>query len=287
MDARTVLLEWIGPDPDDETSAPPPGRRGTQGRLLAGKSPRRYHDDVLRWITFIEDTVQISAWRARYSHIETWLDSCGGAVRSRARRASALNAFYAYSVSKGYTTDNPVGSGLGGRPQDEPHLPELTEGQMELLRWGADQLAGSTAERDRLLMYLLLAGLRSRQITELTVQDLVFEQHQLSATVWQKGGGTRSIGFPDEIRAAVRAYLPRRTWRPTGSYEERGPLLVTYRGNPLDPNTTPRTILLNTVALALQNPDPEAPELPARITPDIVALTPHSPVGPLKDLNKS
>jgi hypothetical protein len=82
------------------------------------------------------------------------------------------------------------------------------------------------------------------------------------------------------VRAAVRAYLPVRTWRGPGSHEERGPLLVTYRGNGLDSNTTPRAILHATLAFALRCPDPDAPELPAGIKPDMVALSP-SPFGEL------
>ncbi|MCX4799663.1 site-specific integrase [Streptomyces sp. NBC_01242] len=275
MDARTALDAWI-----DKDRTPHENQRGREGRLLQGTSPRRYRDDVLAWLAFM-DKVGLDALRATPSHVKTWLDSEGGAVRARARRVSALSAYYAYCAQLGHAADNPAIAQLRGRPQDEPGLPQLTPGQMHLLRWGADQITGDMAARDRLFMYLMLAGLRSRQITELQLGNLHFEQQRLTCDLWQKGGGTRRYAVSDEVRQAVRTYLPERTWRPPASHEETGPLLVTYRGNPLDPNTTPRTILHATIRHALACPDPEAPELTGRITPDIVAHSP-SPFDPLE-----
>lgn len=275
MNARTALEAWI-----DEDETPHENQRGSKGRLLQGTSPRRYRDDVLAWLAFM-DKVGLDALRATPSHVKTWLDAQGGAVRARARRVSALSAYYAYAMQMGHARANPAVAQLRGRPQDEPNLPQLAPGQMHLIRWGADQHTGPTAARDRLLMYLMLAGLRSRQITELRLADLHFEQHRLSCDIWQKGGGTRRYAVPDEIRQAVRTYQPERTWRPPASHEESGPLLTTYRGNPLDANVTPAAILRATLALARHCPDPDAPELTGRITPDIVAHSP-SPFDPLE-----
>ncbi|MDQ1041475.1 site-specific recombinase XerD [Streptomyces sp. V3I8] len=276
MDARAVLDSWI-----DEDETPHELQRGSKGRLLQGTSPRRYRDDVLDWLAFM-DTVHLDALSATPSHVKTWLDSRRGAVRARARRVSALSAFYAYAMHTGHARANPAVPQLRGRPQDEPGLPRLTEGQMHLIRWGADRHEGATAARDRLVMYLMLASLRSRQITELQLADLYFEQHRLTCDIWQKGGGTRRYAVPDEVRQAVRTYLPARIWRPPLSHEKSGPLLTTYRGNPLDSNVTPAAILRATVALARQCPDPDAPELQVRITPDIVAHSP-SPFEPLEE----
>lgn len=277
MDARTVLATWL-----DEHN---PDRRGKQGRLLQGTSPERYAEHVTAWLDFIEDTVRIGAWRAQPSHFVTWLDMKGGSVRTRALRVSAVGAFYAYAHEKGCVQTTPVHPKMGTGAWNAPRTQKLTDGQMALIRYGADQLPA----RDRLLVYLLLVGLRSRQITELTVQDLVFEQHRMTADVWQKGGGTRRLAFPDEIRAAVKQYLdvdddgrPVRTFKEPHSYKDRGPLLVSYRGQGLDANATPRTVLQLAVAAALACPDPDAPELPARIKPDMVALSP-SPFGELEE----
>lgn len=275
MKARTALDAWI-----DADETPHEKQRGRRGRLLQGTSARRYRDDVLSWLAFM-DKVGLDALRATPSHVKTWLDSEGGAVNTRARRVSALSAYYAYCAQTGHAVDNPAIAQLRGRPQDEPGLPQLKPGQMHLIRWGADQHTGATAARDRLLMYLMLAGLRSRQITELLLDNLHFEQHRFTCDIWQKGGGTRRYAVPDEVRQAVRAYLPERTWRPPASHEESGPLLTTYRGNPLDSNVTPAAILRLTLALARHCPDPHAPELTGRITPDIVAHSP-SPFDPLE-----
>lgn len=275
MDARTALNKWI-----DKDETPHQRQRGRQGRLLQGTSPRRYRDHVLEWLAFM-DKVGLDPLQATPSHVKTWLDSEGGAVRSRARRVSALSAYYAFCYQIGAASANPAVAQLRGRPQDEPGLPQLEPGQMHLIRWAADQHEGSTAARDRLVMYLMLAGLRSRQITELMLADLHFEQHRLTCDIWQKGGGTRRYAVPDEVRQAVRDYLPKRVWVPPASHEESGPLLTTYRGNPLDSNVTPAAILRATLVLAVKHPDRDAPELTGRITPDIVAHSP-SPFDPLE-----
>ena len=276
MDARDVLKEWI---------SSPRDRRGRRGDFLRGTSPERYKEDVTDWLDFIEKIVKIGAWRAEPSHIRTWLDMKGGAPRSRARRVSAVGSFYEYALHSKHVLHNPADPRLSGKAHLGAPPPRLTDGQVHLIRWGADQLDGDFAARDRLLVYLLLAGLRSRQVCEQRLEDIVFEQHRMSAKVWQRGGGLRRTGFPDEIREAVRTYLPVRTWRGPDSHEDRGPLLVTYRGHPLDPQTTPRTILKAAVDQARACPDPDAPELPVRVTPDMVALS-VSPFAPLHVLGE-
>lgn len=281
MDARAVFRQWIG-NPTDPKAPVPADRRGRQGRHLQGTSAARYEYDVESWLHFIEDTVRIGAWRAEPSHIKTWLDMQGGAERSRARRVSAVGAFYAYAVHFGHARRNPADPALSGKAHLAPPGPRLAEGQVHLVRWGADQLEGDFARRDRLLVYLLLCGLRSRQITELSMADLHFEQHRLTADVWQKGGGTRLLAFPGEVRDAVQAYLPWRRWRGPDSSEFHGPLLTSYRGNRLDPQPTPRTILKGALIHARACPDPDAPELPVRVTPDMVALS-VSPFEALTD----
>jgi site-specific recombinase XerD len=274
MDARTVLKTWLA-----ETN---PDRRGKEGRLLQGTSPDRYGEIVTDWLDFM-DTVRLDPWRAQPSHVKTWLDSRGGAVRYRALRQSAVSAFYTYAMHFKHTRHDPALVELRGRPQDEPPGARLKPGQTELIRWAADQLEGDFAARDRLFMYLLLSGLRSQQITNTQLAGVAFEQHRMTIEVWKKGGGTGRYAFHDEVRGAVRAYLPQRTFRGPHSHEKRGPLLVSNRGKPLDPNTTPRTILKAVLGHALACPDPDAPELPARVTPDMVALSP----GPFGELGKA
>lgn len=272
MDARTVLAAWL-----DENN---PDRRGKQGRLLQGTSPERYGEHVKDWIAFIEG-LKIGAWHARPSHFVTWLDARGGRARTRALRVSAVGAFYAYAQHFGHTKTTPVDPKMGTGAWSAPRTQKLTPGQMELLRWGADHLVGGFAERDRLFAYLQLGGLRSRQITEFDLRGLHYEQQRTTADIWQKGGGTRRYVLPEEIVGAIHAYLPVRTFQPPRSYEHSGPLLLSYRGNQLDSNMTPREIWQRVLLAALTCEDPDAPELPARITPDMVALSP-SPFGELQ-----
>jgi integrase len=272
MDARTVLATWL-----DE---PNPHRRGKEGRLLQGTSPDRYKEIVTDWLDFM-DGLRLDPLKAQPSHVKTWLDSRGGAVRYRALRQSALSAYYTHAIGSGHATYDPALTELRGRPQDEPETPKLSPGQMALLQWGADRLQSDYPERDRLFAYLQLAGLRSGQVRALTVQEIVFEQGRTTADIQQKGGGPRRYVLPPEVVALIRAYLQVRTWRPPHSYEERGPLLVSYRGRALDTQTTPRTIWRQVLALAHACADEDVPELPARVTPDMIALSP-SPFGELE-----
>ncbi|WP_428957841.1 tyrosine-type recombinase/integrase [Streptomyces sp. cg35] len=278
MDPRTALAAWLAEDSLD--------RRGKEGRLLQGTSPERYGDIVKDWLVFIEDTVPIGAWSAQPSHVKTWLDVRGGAVRTRALRQSAVSAFYTYAMHFRYTDADPALVELRGRPQDEPETPKLGGVQMDLLRRGADAIDGPFAERDRLFTYLQLAGVRSRAVTEINLAHVVFEQHRMVIELWQKGGGTRAYAMPEQIRKVVKAYLEVRTWKPPGSHEDRGPLLVSNRGHRLDANTSPRTILQEVLRRARALDATDDPALPARVTPDMVALSP-SPVGEMKELKES
>lgn len=283
MDARAVFKEWIG-DPGDPEAPVPPERRGRRGGFLRGTSPQRYAEHVSDWLDFIEDTVKIGAWHAEPSHIKTWLDMRGGAPRVRALRVSAVGSFYAYALHFRHVLHNPADPRLSGKAHLAAPAQRLTEGQMHLIRWGADRLDGDFAERDRLLVYLFLAGLRSRQVIELDVSGVYFEVGRMTADVWQRGGGLKRIAFPDEVREQVRAYLPHRTWCGPDSHEDRGPLLVSNRGHRLDPQTSPRTILKQALTITRACPDPDAPELPERVSPDMVALS-VSPFAPLSTVH--
>ncbi|MFE0472392.1 hypothetical protein ACFW2V_12330 [Streptomyces sp. NPDC058947] len=283
MDPRAALKEWIG-DPGNPEAPIPRNRRGRRGGHLRGTSPERYAEHVADWIDFIEDTVKIGTWRAEPSHIKTWLDMRGSTPRVRALRVSAVGAFYEQARRRKIILHNPVDPRLSGKAHLGPPPPRLSEGQIHLIRWGADQLEGDFAERDRLLVYLLLSGLRSRQVCEINLDGVVFEQSgRMVAKVWQRGGGLARLTFPSEVGNAVRAYVPLRTWKGPDSHADRGPLLVSYRGHRLDSQTSPRELLKLAVERARACEDPDAPELPARVTPDMVALS-VSPFAPLQKM---
>ncbi|MFF7198246.1 tyrosine-type recombinase/integrase [Streptomyces sp. NPDC008079] len=267
MDPRTALEQWLADGNPD--------RRGATGRVLADKSTDGYENDVTSWLDFL-DLVRINAWEADGSHVKTWLDSTGHAVRSRARHVSALSAFYAYAQHFGYCGHSPAYAALRGRPQDEPGLDLLTAAQTAAVRAAADALTTPTAARDRLMIYLMLAQLRPRQITELGLSDLHFEQHRLTADVWQKGGGTRLTELPAAVTRVLTVYLPHRVFRPPHSHEASGPVLTTYRGNALDPNITPRTVLR---AAVIASPACTAARVPRDLKPDALAHSPSPLAG--------
>lgn len=255
MNPRTVLAQWIEAD-----------RRGIHGRLFQGTTKDRYEDDVAHWLTFLEG-LGLDAWTATEAHVATWLDARDLAPRSRARSVSALSAFYAYAERLGLVHGSPAAHHLRGQPHKEPSGAVLTSVQTQQLKDCADALTGNQAPRDRLLIYLLLCRLRPRQIIELNVQDLHFEQHRVSADIWQKGGGTRLTALPRAVGEALLDYRPHRIWSTPDSHNTFGPVLTTYRGHRLDPHVTPAAIVREAARLA---PD----WLPPDLRPDTVA---HSP----------
>lgn len=267
MDARTVLAQWLAEDN--------PERRGRQ-RLLHGTTPEGYRDDVTAWLDFL-DKIGLSAWEADGSTVKTWLDSTRHSPRSRARHVSALGTFYTHAQRLGYVGHSPAHPALRGRPDQEPGLALLSHEQMQAVREAADGLKTPTATRDRLLIYLMLAGLRPRQIIELDLRDLHHEQHRLTADVWQKGGGTRLTALPAEIAWAIEEYLPVRVHDGPHSYADRGPVLTTYRGQRLDSNQTPRTVLRGAVIASAVC---TAAGVPRDVKPDAVAHSP-SPLSPV------
>lgn len=265
MDARTALAEWLAEDNPD--------RRGKQGRLLQGTSPAGYRHDVTDWLDFLE-RIGIDAWNTNGSHIRTWLDAdpTRVAVRSRARAVSALAAFYTYAMHFGHCPYNPAHPALRGRPHEQPGLALLSAEQTLAVQAAADALTTPTAGRDRLMIYLMLAGLRPRQIIELNVHGLHFEQHRMTAEVWQKGGGSRLQELPAPIPDLVQGYLVERVHEGPHSYADRGPLLTSYRGMRLDPNVTPRTVLRGAVIASRAC---AAAGVPRDLKPDALAHSPN------------
>lgn len=262
MDPRTALDQWLADNNPD--------RRGKQGRLLQGTTPDGYRDDVTSWLDFL-DLVRIDAWQASGSHVRTWLDSTGHSVRSRARHVSALSAFYAYGQHFGYCDSSPAHPALRGRPHEEPGLDLLSLQQTAAVREAADGLATPSHRRDRLMIYLMLAGLRPRQITELDIRGLHFEQHRLTADVWQKGGGTRLTELPAAVAPVLTAHLETRAVSAPRTFEDRGPVLTSYRGQQLDTEHTPRTVLRGAV---IGSAACREARVPRDLKPDALA---HSP----------
>ncbi|MFJ9719947.1 hypothetical protein ACIRPQ_29145 [Streptomyces sp. NPDC101213] len=228
---------------------------------------------ALGWISFIGDLV----WEATPFHVDAWLNQWkGGAARSRARRRAALFSFYEHAMRQQIVPGNPVRAIRPGVPAGLPGRVKLTRRQSGMMRSAADRWADP---RDRLLVYLLLAGLRPFQACGLFLDRTFREQGgRVVSRLPMKGGGLRKEPWewPAECVEALDAYVPevRRVYPPYSS-AEAGPLLTSWQtGRALTADTEPRRIVRRIAEL-----HPGLAELAPRLTADGVALS----VSPFTD----
>ncbi|GGU44865.1 hypothetical protein GCM10010289_76860 [Streptomyces violascens] len=264
--------------------------RGKQGRALQGTSPVRYRADVTDWLQFIEGATGIGAWNAREAHVETWVSARlrptrtstaprpNSSPHNRTRRLSALSAFYTYAEQAGHIDSVPFNL-LALRTTDLPRTAPLSPRETLYVCIAADDLlpgeqhhgdGGASPHRDRLIAYLMLDGLRPRQITALDLEDLNPTTH--TATVLApKGDGTEHRTLALEVWGAIDGYLPHRK---PGHDDGHEPLLTSRAGKRLDSNQTPTTVLRRILGHV-----PDDFPLPDRVTPDRIALSPSPFTG--------
>ncbi|MEW2553663.1 hypothetical protein AB0957_18250 [Streptomyces zhihengii] len=216
----------------------------------------------LGWLPFIAELV----WEATPFHIDAWLNQWNGSVRSRSRRRSAVHSFYEHARAQGIVPGNPTRPIRNGVTTDLPGRVKLTRRQSGMLRSAADRHA---TPRDRLLIYLLLAGLRPFQAVGLHLDTTYREQARWTSKVPLKGGGTEMWEWPAECADALQDYTPaKRIWKHPHSAHETGPLLTSRNGRAIDAENTPRRIVREIAAL-----HPGLTDLGPQLTADGVALS--------------
>ncbi|MEU0770577.1 hypothetical protein [Streptomyces albogriseolus] len=230
----------------------------------------------LGWISFIGDLI----WEATPFHVDAWLNQWRhGAERSRARRRAALFSFYEHARAQSIVPGNPVRPIRPGDLSELPKRVKLSRRQSGQMRSAADRYADP---RDRLLIYLLLAGLRPFQACGLFVERTYRAQDGTwTSRLPVKGGGfdPKPWVWPAECAEVLREYLGGARWvRPPHSYEDRGPLLTSFNGRALTADTEPRRIVRKIAEL-----HPGLAELAPRLSADGVALS----LSPFEDDEES
>ncbi|WP_141753575.1 hypothetical protein [Streptomyces agglomeratus] len=208
-------------------------------------------------------------------HVDAWLNQWkDGAPRSRARRRYALFSFYEHAVREGVVPGNPVRAIRPGVSSEMPGRPKLTRRQSGMMRSAADRYADP---RDRLLIYLLLAGLRPFQATGLYLDRTYREQHRVTSRLPVKGGGFDKDPWPwsAECVEALDGYVSDfRAHRQPHSTRTEGPLVTSWNGRALTADTEPRRSVRRIAEL-----HPGLVEIAPRLTADGVALS----LSPLED----
>ncbi|WP_344626583.1 endonuclease domain-containing protein [Kitasatospora arboriphila] len=266
---------------------------------MQGTTPIRYGADVRDWLHFTEETTGIGAWQATEDTAKTWAYAPAlrpppqgepsrrplaprVSLHNPARRLAALSAFYAFAAAAGHIAEPPFNAAtLRPAPTALPRTAPLSLEQAAAMLCAADDLVPGrqrrgpyevAPHRDRLLVYLLLDGLRPRQAVGIDLEDLHEEDPHRRVRILTcpapKGDGTIQHQPAREVWQAIADYLPHRVEGQDPATGRR-PLLTSRNGRRLDPNTMPGRIVKAVAA--------RAPELifePNTITPDRLALAP-------------
>lgn len=162
------------------------------GAFLAGRR-RALHE---------ADTESIRAYLARLSR-------AGMAPRTAARRLSALRQFFAFLAAEGVRPDDPT-AGIDPPRRGRP-LPKLLDAsEVAALIEAARAREGIEGVRLTCILELLYgAGLRVSELVALPLSAV--KRDSRVVVVRGKGGRERMVPLGDPARAALAAYLDRRT----------------------------------------------------------------------------
>ena len=165
------------------------------------------------------DALSLHAYLARLHKLER--------VATRNRRVAALRSFFRFQVQRGAREDDPtlgLASARGGRSLPAPLEPQQCERLLEAPSTHRDP---ALALRDRTLIDVLYGtGLRVSELCGLCVGDYSRARRELR--VLGKGRKQRVVPVPEQVDAALRAYLEER-----GQSRSADPLFPNRRGGPL------------------------------------------------------
>ncbi|UEM02980.1 site-specific tyrosine recombinase XerD [Skermanella rosea] len=132
----------------------------------------------------------------------------GTAVRTIARRLSALRQFYRFLCSEGLRTDDPAAT-IDSPKQGRPLPKILTEVEVETLLTAAQRRGGPDGIRLVALLEVLYAtGLRVSELVGLPLTGIARDARCL--IVKGKGGKERMVPLSEPAREALSAYMPLR-----------------------------------------------------------------------------
>ena len=170
-----------------------------------------YKSDINQFVSFLESYSLTSVTEVRHTHIRAWIvaqmtDEV--AARSVNRRLSCLKTYFKLLQKRGFIIANPMAKVTN--PKTGKRLPSsVPERKMEQLLdqmdWGVDYpsvLARTVIET------IYGTGIRSSEVTGLTIQNVNFAQNQLK--VLGKGNKERLVPFGSKLAEILRGYLETR-----------------------------------------------------------------------------
>lgn len=173
---------------------------------LSNNSIEAYLADVEKLESFALD-IGVKTTNLNFSQLLgfiKWLNELGLAERTQARIISGIKAFYTYLMLENVIDSNP--SELLETPKLSRKLPEvLDHTEIDLMLDGID-LSKSSGQRDRAILELLYSsGLRVSELTNLKINDILFEEDLILVT--GKGNKQRIVPIGKTALHHIGLYL--------------------------------------------------------------------------------
>lgn len=163
-------------------------------------------------------------------------DERGNGNTSKARKLSAIKAFYKFLTVKRHLTEHNPALNIE-TPKIKKQLPKFlsVDESIDLLEAVNGDASNKFRERDYTILTLFLnCGMRVSELAGISFEDV--DREMRSLRVIGKGAKERVIYLNDACRAALAAYLPIRIKTPTKKKNETA-LFVSRNGNRLNVKT--------------------------------------------------
>ena len=180
-------------------------QHASEARRLSPLTTKAYSGDILGFAAWRQDRgLSLQIAHIQGAEVETWMaDSAHVSPATIRRRLDALSSVYKFLVKRGLAAANPVY--FVDRPRlPDSHRPHLTEAQMARLL----DVVQDTQERTILLLLCCL-GLRRSEVVTLDCGH-VDPQAGTVESKRSKGGHSRTLPIPGELRPVLEAHLAER-----------------------------------------------------------------------------
>jgi integrase/recombinase XerD len=183
--------------------------RGFVERSTSEKTRRAYQATVREFQSFLGRREIVDA---THDDVRQWRDRLlkeGKRPATVTQKLSIVRSLYRYLQAGGYVARNPAATELVPPPAlpDETAGRALDDKEVYYLLSGPDQSTPTGARDYALLLVLLRLGLRASEACGLSRSMVHRTKGRWAICVKVKGGRERTLPLPDDVKAAIDAYL--------------------------------------------------------------------------------
>lgn len=204
---------------------------------LSENSVTSYRHDLLRYLRFIDETLQIKDLSGvTFNHIENYLEELSAmnlSPGSIARNISSIRSFHEFAMVEGMAEANPAE--LIELPKKAKTLPKvLSPAEVEAVIQTPDRETDAGIRNAAILECLYATGMRVSELTNIELDHLFFEIGFIR--VLGKGNKERLVPVGEAAQLAIEHYIER--VRPKNKHNEnpqkaKNKLFLSRNGNPL------------------------------------------------------